>query len=119
MVPGAPAGWAAINQQFGTKILTELFTSAINFARRGCSVAVNVEPQWAKDSKRIAAAMERDSSPHSYWWRCFLKEDGTPYRADDIFCWEEYAQTLEEVAAPSGVYSGTESGVFGRRDERC
>lgn len=62
-------------------------------------MAVNVEPQWAKDSKRIAAAMERDSSPHSYWWRCFLKEDGTPYRADDIFCWEEYAQTLEELAA--------------------
>ena len=99
MVPGAPAGWAAINQRFGTKTLAELFTPAIDFARRGCPVAVNVEPQWAKDSKRIAAAMEKDPSPHRYWWKCFMKEDGTPYRAGDIFRWEEYACTLEELAA--------------------
>ena len=99
MVPGAPAGWAAINQRFGTKTLAELFTPAIDFARRGCPVAVNVESQWAKDSKRIAAAMEKDPSPHRYWWKCFMKEDGTPYRAGDIFRWEEYACTLEELAA--------------------
>jgi len=99
MVPGAPAGWAAINQRFGTKTLAELFTPAIDFARRGCPVAVNVESQWAKDSKRIAAAMEKEPSPHRYWWKCFMKEDGTPYRAGDIFRWEEYACTLEELAA--------------------
>jgi len=99
IVPGAPAGWAAINQRFGTKTLAELFTPAIDFARRGCPVAVNVESQWAKDSKRIAAAMEKDPSPHRYWWKCFMKEDGTPYRAGDIFRWEEYACTLEELAA--------------------
>jgi len=99
MVPGAPAGWAAINQRFGTKTLAELFAPAIDFARRGCPVAVNVEPQWAKDSKRISAAMEKDPSPHRYWWKCFMKEDGTPYRAGDIFRWEEYACTLEELAA--------------------
>jgi len=28
-----------------------------------------------------------------------MKEDGTPYRAGDIFRWEEYACTLEELAA--------------------
>ena len=98
MVPGAPAGWAAINKKFGTKPLSELFAPAIDFARNGCPVAVNVDPQWKKDTQRIAAAMEKNPAPHSYWWKSFMKEDGSPYRAGDIFRWEEYAQTLEELA---------------------
>ena len=28
-----------------------------------------------------------------------MKADGTPYRAGDLFRWEEYAQTMEELAA--------------------
>ena len=99
MVPGAPGGWAAINARFGTKPLRELFSPAIDYARNGCPVAVNVEPQWAKDARRIAAAMEKDPAPHTYWWKSFMKPDGTPYRAGDLFRWEEYAQTLEELAA--------------------
>ena len=99
MVPGAPAGWAELNRRFGTRPLAELFAPAIAAAREGVPVQVNVEPQWAKDSKRIAAAMEKDSAPHAYWWQTFMKEDGSPYRAGDIFRWPEYADTLEELAA--------------------
>ena len=99
MVPGAPAGWAEMNRRFGTKPLTELFAPAIDFARNGCPVAVNIQPQWEKDSKRIASFMAKDPAPHTYWWKSFMKEDGTPYRAGDIFRWEEYAQTMEELAA--------------------
>lgn len=99
MVPGAPAGWAAVNRRFGSMPLAELFAPAISFAREGCPVAVNVDPQWAEDSKRIAKAMQADPAPHAYWWKKFMKGDGTPYRAGDIFRWEEYAQTLEELAA--------------------
>ena len=99
MVPGAPAGWAEINRRFGTKPLSELFAPAIAYAREGYPVPVNVEYQWVKDAKRIAAAMEKDPAPHSYWWKSFMKADGTPYRAGDLFRWEEYAQTMEELAA--------------------
>ena len=99
MVPGAPAGWAEINRRFGTKPLSELFAPAISYAREGYPVPVNVEYQWVKDAKRIAAAMEKDPAPHSYWWKSFMKPDGTPYRAGDLFRWEEYAQTMEELAA--------------------
>ena len=99
MVPGAPGGWAELNRRFGTRPLAELFAPAIAAAREGVPVQVNVEPQWAKDSKRIAAAMEQDSAPHAYWWQTFMKEDGSPYRAGDIFRWPEYADTLEELAA--------------------
>lgn len=99
MVPGAPAGWAELNRRFGTKPLLQLFAPAISAAREGVPVQVNLEPMWEEDARRIAAAMERDPSPHAYWWERFMKPDGTPYRAGDVFRWEEYAQTLEELAA--------------------
>lgn len=99
MVPGAPGGWGELNRRFGTKPLTELFAPAVDFARNGCPVAVNVHPQWEADSRRIAKAMQADPAPHAYWWKSFMKEDGSPYKAGDIFRWEEYAQTLEELAA--------------------
>ena len=99
MVPGAPAGWAALNRRFGTRPLTELFAPAIAYARQGVPVTVNVSHQWARDSQRIKKAMEENPAPHTYWWKSFMKEDGSPYAAGDLFRWEEYAATLEELAA--------------------
>ena len=32
MVPGAPAGWAALSRRFGTKPLAELFAPAVAYA---------------------------------------------------------------------------------------
>ena len=99
MVPGAPAGWAELNRRFGTKPLAQLFAPAISAAREGVPVQVNLEPMWEADARRIASAMEQDPAPHADWWERFMKPDGTPYRAGDVFRWEEYAQTLEELAA--------------------
>ena len=99
MVPGAPAGWAALNRRFGTKPLAELFAPAILAAREGVPVAVNVDRQWGEDAARIAKARQADPAPHAYWWKSFMKPDGSPYRAGDLFRWEEYAQTMEELAA--------------------
>lgn len=99
MVPGAPAGWAELNRRFGTRPLAELFAPAIAYARQGVPVPVNVALQWAKDSKRIQKAMEENPAPHKYWWKAFMKEDVSPYAAGDLFRWEEYADTLEELAA--------------------
>lgn len=99
MVPGAPAGWAALSRRFGTRSLSELFAPAIAYAREGCPVPVNVARQWAADAPRIARAMARDAAPHRYWWESFMKPDGSPYRAGDLFCWEAYADTMEELAA--------------------
>ena len=73
MVPGAPAGWAELNRRFGTKPLTELFMPAIDYARDGVPITVNVAKQWAKDAPRIARAMKNDAAPHVYWWQCFTR----------------------------------------------
>lgn len=101
MVPGAPAGWAELNRRFGTRSLRELFAPAILAAREGVPVAVTVSRQWGEDAARIAKAREADPAPHAYWWRTFLQPDGSPYRAGDLFRWEEYAQTMEELAGTS------------------
>ena len=98
MVPGAPAGWAEIHRRFGTKPLRELFAPAIRYAREGSPVPVTVAVQWAADARRIGRAMERDSAVHKYWWQSFMKSDGTPYAAGDLFRWNAYADTLEELA---------------------
>ncbi len=97
MVPGAPAGWAQLNGRFGTKSLEELFAPAISYAREGVPVPVNVAKQWRKDMRRIEGAMKNNPNPHRYWWERFTKH-GASYEAGDLFCWEEYTQTLEELA---------------------
>ena len=99
LVPGAPSGWAELHRRFGTKPLSELFAPAIAYAREGYPVPVNVAKLWAADCKRIAKAMENDPASYAYWWKTFMKPDGAPYRAGELWRWEEYAQTLEELAA--------------------
>ncbi len=99
MVPGAPGGWAELNGRFGTKPLSELFAPAAAYAREGVPVPVNVARQWRRDALRIRAAMQAAPAPHAYWWKSFMKADGSPYGAGELFRWEEYAQTLEELAA--------------------
>ena len=113
MVPGAPGGWAELNRRFGTKSLPELFAPAISYAREGVPVTVNVSKQWAKDARRLQGAAEKNPAPPAYWQKSFLKEDGSPYQAGDLFQWEEYAQTLEELAA-----TGCESYYRGSLMER-
>ncbi|MBR4098738.1 MAG: gamma-glutamyltransferase family protein, partial [Clostridium sp.] len=98
MVPGAPGGWGALYRRFGTKPLEELFTPAIAYAREGVPVPVNVARQWGRDAARIQAAARNDPAPHSHWLKVFLKGDGSPYEAGDLFCWPEYADTLEQLA---------------------
>ena len=98
MVPGAPAGWAELNRRFGSKPLTELFAPAVSYAEEGVPVPVNVARQWAKDAQRLKRALEQNPAPHAYWWKSFMKEDGSPYEAGELFRWEDYAATLEDLA---------------------
>ena len=99
MVPGAPAGWAELNRRFGTKPLAELFAPTVAYAEEGYPVPVNVARQWERDSRRIAKAMAENAVPHEYWWQSFMKPDGTPYRAGELFRLPDYAATLRSLAA--------------------
>ncbi len=97
MVPGAPAGWAAVNERFGTKSLAELMAPAIRYAREGFCVPVNLDRPWASGVARFQAAAEKDPDVYAPFLKLFTK-DGQPYRAGEVFKNPEYADTLEELA---------------------
>ena len=100
MVPGAPAGWAELNRRFGTKPLAQLFAPAISAAREGVP---RPGKTWSPCGKRTPGGSpppwSRTPPPRLLVGSGFMKPDGTPHRAGDVFRWEEYAQTLEELAA--------------------
>ena len=99
MVPGAPAGWAELNRRFGTRPLDELFEPAISYAREGCPVPAEVGSHWDAGARRVKRAAEADAAPYQGWLKAFTKPHGTAYHAGDIFRWEDFADTLEELAA--------------------
>jgi len=99
MVPGAPAGWAAVQKRFGTKTLAELFAPAIGYARDGYPIPVEVGGAWSRSTKRYAALAQEKPELFGPWCEAFMKSDGTAYGPGDIFRWEDYARTLEELAA--------------------
>lgn len=99
MVPGAPAGWAALNRRFGTKPLGELFAPAAAYAREGYPVSVNEGRMWRSDAPRIQAAWKKDPAAYDYWVRTFCKADGAPYGPGELFRWPALGDTLEELAA--------------------
>ena len=104
MVPGAPAGWAALNRRFGTRSLGVLFAPACRYAREGCPVPATVGQAWEYGARRVARAAEQDPAPYIGWWEAFAKSDGSSYRAGELFRWPAYADTLEALAG-----SGCES----------
>ena len=99
MVPGAPAGWAELNRRFGTRPLRDLFAPAIAYAREGCPVPVEVGLHWGHGVRRFERAAASDAAPYRAWLETFTKADGKPYQAGDIFRWDAFAGTLEELAA--------------------
>ena len=70
-----------------------------SYAEEGYPVPVNIARQWERDSRRIAKAMAENAAPHEYWWKYFMKPDGTPYRAGELFRFPGYAGTLRSLAA--------------------
>ena len=99
MVPGAPAGWAELNRRFGTRPLRDLFAPAIAYAREGCPVPVEVGLHWSAGARRVERAAASGAAPYQAWLEAFTKADGKPYQAGDIFRWDAFAGTLEELAA--------------------
>ncbi len=108
MVPGAPAGWAELNRRFGTRPLAELLAPAIAYAREGCPVPVEVGVNWTLGVRRFERAAALDPAPFRAWFEAFTKPDSSPYRAGDVFCWGDFADTLEELATTNceSLYRG-------------
>ena len=98
MVPGAPSAWAELRRRFGTKSMAELMAPAIQYARDGFCIPVNVYKQWKAEVVRFTAAAEKEPEVFGPWLQYFTK-DGKTYEPGDTFVNPDYAATLESLAA--------------------
>ena len=80
-VPGAPAGWRALAERFGTMSLSELARAAVDLARTGIGRA----PGLARATEKLRWLLEGDTDAN----RIFL--------ADGLLVQEELADTLEHL----------------------
>lgn len=98
MVPGAPAAWAGLRRRFGTMSMAELMAPAMEYARDGFCIPVNVAKQWKAEVARFTAAAKEEPDVFGPWLQYFTK-NGKTYEAGETFCNPDYAKTLEVLAA--------------------
>ena len=98
MVPGAPSAWAELRRRFGTKSMAELMAPAIQYARDGFCIPVNVYKQWKAEVVRFTAAAAKEPEVFGPRLQYFTK-DGKTYEPGDTFVNPDYAATLESLAA--------------------
>lgn len=98
MVPGAPSAWAELRRKFGTRSMAELMAPAIQYAREGFCIPVNVYKQWQAEVRRISACAAKEPELYGPWMEYFTK-NGEMFDVGATFVNPDYARTLESLAA--------------------
>ena len=96
LVPGFMKGVEAVHARYGKLPFASLFEPSIYIAEKGMEVSPELEGyfEWRKDSlSRLAETRET-----------MLKEDGSVYRAGDVFKQPALAKTLQKVAKEGAAY---------------
>ena len=109
-VPGAVAGWVALNQRFGKLPLEQVLAPAIDIAERGHAVSVVVQEKWA------AAAQVHDLASQPGWAETFLPRGRAPAVAE-LFRFPGAARALRLIAATQGqaLYGGVIAAALARQ----
>ena len=109
-VPGAVAGWAALNQRFGKLAFDEVLAPAIDIAERGHAVSVVVHDKWA------AAAQVHELASQPGWAETFLPRGRAPAVAE-LFRFPGAARALRAIAATQGqaLYGGEIAAALARQ----
>lgn len=92
-VPGAVSAWAALNQRFGSKPLTELAAPAVDYARHGFAVSPIIATLWQLGLTRLHG--------QAGFAECFAPNGQAP-KAGEVFKNPALAQTLERIAQSQG-----------------
>lgn len=99
-VPGAPKGWAELNQRFGKLSLLECLSPAIDYAQNGFPVAANVAKMW-KRAYEYNLKLYRDRSEFDEWFRTFTF-DGKAPEPFQMITLPNHARTLRLIAESNG-----------------
>ncbi len=94
MVPGAPAGWAALSERFGKVSLLDSLTPAINYAQNGYPVGANLAKMWDRAYHRYKK--EFTTPEFDNWFKTFTPNDVIP-KAGDIVKLTDHAKTLRLI----------------------
>ncbi|HAQ40226.1 MAG TPA: gamma-glutamyltransferase [Clostridiales bacterium] len=98
MVPGAPAAWVELSEKFGKLSLEEVLKPAINYARNGFTVSVNVKQSWDAAYKIYK---KEHGEEFKYWFDTFTKDDRTP-EFGELWKLPHHGDTLESIAKTHG-----------------
>lgn len=99
MVPGTPAAWVELSQKFGRLALEEVLKPAINYARNGFTVSVNVKQAWEAAYKIYK---KENKEELKYWFDTFTKNGETP-KFGELWRLPHHANTLESIAKTNGA----------------
>jgi Gamma-glutamyltransferase len=89
-VPGAVAGWDALQRRFGTMPLSKILAPAIYYAENGFPVTEIISESW---SHSVAKLSEYDSAKATYL------PDGKPPAVGQVFRNRDLASSLKSIAA--------------------
>ncbi len=98
MVPGAPAAWVELSKKFGKLSLEEVLKPAINYARNGFTVSVNVKQAWDEAYKIYK---EEQGDEFKYWFDTFTENGRTP-KFGEVWKLPHHANTLESIGRTNG-----------------
>ncbi|MDX1395667.1 MAG: gamma-glutamyltransferase [Gemmatimonadota bacterium] len=104
-VPGAIAGWAALNERYGSMPLADILERAIDLAENGFPVTPIIASQWQGQLRKL---QEDPGSSDTY-----LLDGGRAPEAGEWFTNPDLAASLRMIAeqGPSAMYGG----ALGRR----
>ncbi len=94
-VPGAPMGWARLNQRFGNLTLLECLQPAINYARYGYPVSINTSKMWKRATKKLTEVFGDD--PVFEEWKNTFLIDGRAPEPGELMVLKNHADTLESI----------------------
>jgi gamma-glutamyltranspeptidase/glutathione hydrolase len=93
-VPGVPGIWAELSSRMGRLSLSDTLAPAIEYARGGFAVPVNISRLWKRTLKAFAGLR---GEIHAGWFETFCP-DGRAPEPGEIFRLPAMSRTLEAIA---------------------
>lgn len=94
MVPGAPAGWAALSERFGKLPLRQVLAPAIRYAEDGYAVTPVIAYLWNAAFEEFSKRTEPEFRP----WMEHFSPGGHAPAAGEVWKSEDMARSLRRIA---------------------
>ena len=117
-VPGAPKGWAKLNERFGALSLEEDLAPAIRYAEEGYALSPMLADGFRRSTKKFHELFG-DKREYAEWFRTFTN-NGASWEFGDIVKLPNHAKTLRLIAktGAKAFYEGEIADALVRQSER-